>query len=266
MLHPRLAEFVRITKRHGLECHLSSNLNILRNIDDVLAANPDYFRISLSGFTQATYGTTHVRGDIEQVKRNMRELSEAKRRARGCRTRVTVYFHKYRDNLQDLRPMREYATSLGFEWLENWAYYMPLERVLELVDGTATAEAREFVDTKFALPIVSAIREAKRLEGDQPCTLLQNQLTLDHRGNVNLCCAVYDFDRNRLGAFLDMSEADLERATNGHPTCDACASRGLHRYFTYSDSPALKHRFEELTAEQLPSADASGPPELTLTN
>jgi hypothetical protein len=60
MLHPQLPEFIRITKRHKTDCHISSNLNVMRHHEEVLAANPDHFRISLSGFTQATYGTTHV--------------------------------------------------------------------------------------------------------------------------------------------------------------------------------------------------------------
>ena len=45
LLHPKLSELIRIVKSYGHRCQLSSNLNLLRNIDEVLAARPDYFRI-----------------------------------------------------------------------------------------------------------------------------------------------------------------------------------------------------------------------------
>jgi len=32
--------------------------------------NPDFFRVSLSGFTQKNYGKTHRRGNIDVVKEN----------------------------------------------------------------------------------------------------------------------------------------------------------------------------------------------------
>ena len=253
MLHPRLPEFVAITKRYGLDCHLSSNLNVLRNIDEVLAANPDHFRISLSGFTQESYGTTHAHGDIEKVKENMTRLSEAKKRVRRNRTRITVYYHKYRDNLREAAPMRDFAKALGFEWMENWAYYMPYEKVLQLVQGDLPSSEQAFVDSKFALPIRQAVELAKQTERDKPCPLLKGQLTVDHRGNLVLCCAVYDLTKNRLGSFVTMSEQEMSDAMQRHPTCDTCFHHGLHRYFSYHDSVALAASYDDLARQNLQS-------------
>src|SRR5262249_24551182 len=96
LLHPQLADFIRIVKSKGMYCLVSSNLNVMRNIDEVLKAGPDWFRISLSGFTQEIYGRTHKAGKIERVKENMRLLAEAKKRVGARRTMIKVYYHKYR--------------------------------------------------------------------------------------------------------------------------------------------------------------------------
>src|ERR1700720_1067834 len=54
LLHPRIADLVRVVKSRGLACALSSNLNVLRDPEALLAANPDFLPVSLSGFTQPT--------------------------------------------------------------------------------------------------------------------------------------------------------------------------------------------------------------------
>src|SRR5262249_35905340 len=77
---------------HRLGCFVSSNLNMVRRLDDLFRAEPTLFRISLSGFTQKTYGQSHVRGNIERVKENMRLVAESRRRVGNKTTDVQVYF------------------------------------------------------------------------------------------------------------------------------------------------------------------------------
>ncbi len=237
-------------KGHGVFCALSSNLNILRNADEIFRANPDEFRISLSGFTQPVYEQTHAKGNIERVKENMRLLQEARRRTGNLHTKIVVYYHKYRHNLHEAELMQAYATSLGFRWMENFAFYMPLEKALAAAEGRLEREERAFVETMYALPVVPAI-EAAREYAHEPCRLWSEQIVLDLQGNAILCCALYDFAGNTLGSFLDMTPEQLMQAKHNHPTCDRCTRNGLHRYYEYFASPPLRSRYEALIAENL---------------
>src|SRR5436189_1720998 len=81
LLHPEIAALVRAVKSRGLVCSLSSNLNLLREPEALLAAHPDYLRVSVSGFTQEIYARGHREGDIEQVKHNMQRLAACARRS-----------------------------------------------------------------------------------------------------------------------------------------------------------------------------------------
>jgi MoaA/NifB/PqqE/SkfB family radical SAM enzyme len=250
LLHPCLPELIRIVKDRGLFCGISSNLNLLRDPDAILRAAPNDLRISLSGFTQEVYGQTHAQGNVERVKANMRALSEAKTRVRNRVTRIHVYYHKYRHNLHEVAPMHQLATELGFDWLEHWAYYMPLERLLDLVEDRLPTEQRDFVERQYALPIREAVDAARQFR-DERCVVLEDQIVLDVRGNVNLCCAVYEFEKNRLGNFLSMTPADMARAKKGHPTCTRCTSHGLHVLGAYFDHPHLGPIFENLVQKNL---------------
>src|SRR5204863_5847034 len=109
--------------------HLSSNLNHLKNPEALLSAGAKTFRISLSGFTQPVYERGHRGGDIEKVKKNMIRLGEA-HKATGSRTRIHVYFHKYRHNVHELPLMETFARDLGFKFISDWAYLMPLEKLI----------------------------------------------------------------------------------------------------------------------------------------
>lgn len=231
-IHPRLPEMVRIVNGFGLPCSLSSNLNLLRNVDDVLLANPHCLRISVSGFTQDTYGRTHAGGNIERVKDNMRTLSESKART-GSRTAIQVVFHRYRDNQADELAMRRYARSLGFTFQPTWAYLMPVEKALSVVgaDGAElTAQDRGLIDL-LAYPLADAIAECGKSK-HLPCSLQEQHITMDCFGRVQLCCAVYDPDRFAIGDYLSTPFEELQRRKLHHDFCATCTSKGTHVYVT----------------------------------
>ena len=250
MLHPDLPSFIRIVKGYDIPCAISTNLNVLRNIDEVLRAGPDEFRISLSGYTQEVYGHTHVGGNIERVKSNMVKVAEAKRRTMSRETYIYVYYHKYLHNLSDIASMKSFSEQLGFGWLENWAYYMPIENMVRLAEGRLEPNELAFVNDTFALPIHKALKAAERYR-HEPCRLLEEQIVLDLKGNLLLCCGVYDYANNTLGSFLDMTPSDVERAKQYHSTCDSCMAHGIHRYFEYYWHPELRATYDELSAENL---------------
>jgi hypothetical protein len=217
ILHPGLPELIRIVESNGIPCHLSSNLNQMRNIDAVLAENPYAFRISASGFTQDVYGYTHRGGNIDRVKQHMIELADAKRRQRST-TLIHVLYHRYKHNLPDEKPMREFAHSLGIGFEGVWAFMMPLEKVLAYVnddpaEATLTEEDHQLIGN-LALPLKEAIAAAET-QRDAPCSLRDAQMTLDFEGNVQLCCGTYDTRRFTLG---QVSRA-LARGAPGQEVC-----------------------------------------------
>lgn len=112
-LHPRLPEMIRRVNKYGVQCGISTNLNVMRNLDEVLIAEPRYIRISVSGFTQDVYGRHHKRGNIEKVKANMIAMAEAKKRL-GSSTTLKIIYHRYLNNHDDEASMREFAKKYGF--------------------------------------------------------------------------------------------------------------------------------------------------------
>ena len=54
-----------------------------KNADKVVESGLDIIKIAVSGFRQETYERYHRKGDIELIKRNLKDLDLAKKRSRS---------------------------------------------------------------------------------------------------------------------------------------------------------------------------------------
>ena len=228
LLHPRLPELVEIVKSYGLECYLSTNLNVMRDAEALLRARPDAIIISLSGFHQDSYGVTHAGGDIETVKTHMRALAAAKARLRSG-TAITVLYHKYRTNLDELPLMKAFATSLGLAWDETWATFFPLEKVLTYVTpGLAMADVTDADRAIIDRLGVSLTETVARGSPVNSCRLQDSAIVLDVTGRVYLCCeAAMDAQRNGIASYLDTPLEIVQARKKKHDLCSTCMANGL---------------------------------------
>ncbi|NMF60991.1 radical SAM protein [Pseudanabaena yagii GIHE-NHR1] len=241
LLHPKLPELVSLVQSYGVPCGISSNLNILKNIDQLLSSNPHIFRISLSGFTQEVYGSTHRGGNIERVKDNMRALAEAKKRTNSS-TYIHVVYHRYLTNLEEEDLMRKFAESLGFGFDPVWAFMMPLEKILAYVNSieensnspALTADDYKTIN-KLALPLKEALDISSKYS-HRPCILRDQQIAMDFQGNVQLCCGVFDSQKYTIASYLTTPLSDIQAtkySDNSQKTCSNCMKHGVHVYGTY---------------------------------
>lgn len=252
LIHPRIGEFVEIINAAGLQSGISSNLNLAKNMETAMLANPWFFRISLSGFYQQTYEKGHVGGDIEVVKANMIKLHELKQ-LHGLNTRIEVYYHRYLDNMEEEGLMREFSQRLGFEFSTGYSVMMPLEKTLALIerDPSVTDTDRDTLQ-RLALPPYDDLVNLVRQYPQQACSLKDDWLVLDCNGNTILCCSIFNQTEYQVGKYLDMPLAQLTRLKSTQPNCidmcNRCANNGLHIYSAQSNrGPLESHAVNRIT-------------------
>ncbi|MCP5155909.1 MAG: radical SAM protein [Ectothiorhodospiraceae bacterium] len=224
LLHPDLPAIIETVNAHGLEAHLSTNLNVRRGLEAAIAAHPASLKISLSGFTQESYARTHTRGKLELVIENMERLRACIDRT-GAPTVVWVGHHLYKGNLDQLDAVRAACARLGFAHRPIPAFYQPLEKLVGLIEGTVAADP--ILDELLEHPTDYARRFATARDPDYDCELRANQTAINFDGTVALCCSVYDAP-NMLGVhFLDAPHTEIEARKYTHPFCRTCMSHGL---------------------------------------
>jgi pyruvate-formate lyase-activating enzyme len=237
LLHPEIHELVCAVRARGIHCSISTSLNVLRAPDLLMQANPDWLRVSVSGFTQEIYARGHRGGDIETVKANMRRLADAKRRTRAT-TDLELYFHKYVDNEADEAPMKAYAEMLGYRYAADWALMMPLEKSLTIaIPAEPRAKlTREDHATlaRLALKMDQAFAVTSK-RGVTSCSLQDDFIVLDVEGNATLCCACMASKPNTIGNYLTMPIDAIQAARRSHPLCNPCMSVGFPLVANFAD-------------------------------
>ena len=239
-LHPNLAQMVRIITSRGYFTSLSTNGNILRDEDAVLAAEPTLLRVSVSGFEQEKYSKTHARGDIKKVKDTMRRLAAAKTRTASS-TKLEVIFHRYLDNGPDEVEMRVFAKELGFAFMTVWAYMMPVEKVIEYRDRkgrTSITKQDEAVLERLALPLDKALTISAE-KSSKGCPLLDKDISITVTGDALLCCGTFDPIKYGAGSFVDQSFKETQAKRRANSLCGDCVKTGAKALATYEAGPAL---------------------------
>lgn len=224
LLHPHIGEIILALHAAGFPSHLSTNLNVENGLREVAKANPTNLKISLSGFTPESYAKTHVRGNLALVKSNMYRLRHYLDHYKAS-TRVWVGHHIYRGNQAEIPEVAALCQELGFEHHPIAAFFQPLERLLEVVEGRDSPHPILHELIEHPLNYIPRLKKAKSTLLD--CELRFNQTAINFDGSVALCCSVYE-ESNMLGAnFLEHGRRELEMMKYAHPTCKTCFNHGL---------------------------------------
>ncbi len=259
ILHPETPNFIRLIHAKGMRALISSNLNQIKNLDAVVAASPDVFTISVSGFTQEIYGRTHTGGDVEKVKANMRVLRSLMDE-HGHNFDVVVSYHQYKGNGgAEEAGMRELCKKLGFNFIPTEAYLYPLEKRIAFIKEAEDkagrpADPNDWLpsdakispdDTAFSEWLLhtpkrenvvlhaddSGVLEKIKQEGfrygeNAACYRITEKLSVRLDGSVGICCASFSPKIEVARSFLDTPHAELQKLRLWHPFCGTCMRFG----------------------------------------
>jgi len=260
-LHPRLAECISSIKRRGLLCEISSNLNYMRNVEEVLKAKPNLFTVSVSGFTQPVYERAHKGGDIETVKKNLYELAQIVKKIEYDGV-IGISYHMYRDNLgEEKAQMAQLAEQLGFAFWTSWGRAITMENTIQALrqleeEKTGRKQPYEICQNGMDLNKMLPPASQKFMEGMErlrfhpakakefyarwavaPLCVIADAFTeIRYDGRVQLCAWTDDM-RLTLGNYLEMSQEEISAARRGHPLCKECLRYRTNLYFHILDGP-----------------------------
>jgi hypothetical protein len=92
---------------------VSTNLSFPETRVQALTEHPvELLLVSVSGFSQDTYGRNHVGGDFALIRRNLEGL----RRSRGRLGTIVLKYLVFQYNKREIECARAYAEDAGFEF------------------------------------------------------------------------------------------------------------------------------------------------------
>ena len=240
LLHPQLGEIVEAVNRRGWISYVSSTLNIDRGLDRLVAARPSWIKVSISSDNEQDYARTHARGQLERVMRNLRQLRQLldQQPAGQPPIAVTLALHLYRHNAAAQDRLAALARELGFGFSASPAVLMPIEKNLQVAQGTADPATEQAAQGLLMHPAHLSQINRERRTGRFDCEARFNMTAINFDGSVALCCCTFSPELQVHPDFLASSHQELEALKYAHPFCETCTRAGFD--YTVNDVlPAL---------------------------
>lgn len=228
LLNPQLSEILRIANKHGIQCAISSNLNISCDLAPVIEAGPAWFRISVSGAGEE-YEHTHTGANWKTVVAKMEELARLRSTLRP-EMKAELYYHLYKHNQgESLNQVKELCDRLGVEFHPVWAYLISLDDVLEHLEGKGLSAEAEEASKMLALDLEKGMALAQS-EANKECLVercihINWNLTVSH-------CMMFFYPQDNIAAdnFLETPLEEIQNARMACRLCRRCRTHALHRY------------------------------------
>lgn len=201
LLNKDIFKIISTTRARGIATNMSSNLSIEKeNIgEQIVKSGLEYLIVSLDGTTQDVYEQYRVRGELDLVMHNLRDIIAAKKRLRSKTPTIEWQFLVFKHNEHQMAAAEELAPQIGVDKLRFRSPGFPLG------DYKLKAKASQQEAEDRWMPTDPAYWELHpgqmRKDGylwDEPCYYLYRSMTVNPGGGVAACCIVYK-DRQDFG-------------------------------------------------------------------
>ncbi len=250
MLHPKVSQYVKIVKQYGLKCGISTSLNRIERLKEVINSGLHEIIISVSGFYQETYEKSHVGGNIETVKRNMVLLKNMLREM-NKKVDVLVSYHMYLDNIgSDYREMQKLINELGYTFLPIWSRSINLEMNMKYLREKGLSrwfdkdswlqEGR--LPEKFYLTMKRMAHKPEFfLEGEweniegEVCPCDNRMINIHWDGKIEACSCGFDDRLNIYGDYVSVDINKFYKQRRDSSICKECLKNNIAFYMHYTD-------------------------------
>ena len=233
LLHPYIDKIIDYVHERNVSVALSSNLSIKfeNRIEKIIKSNPDYLKISLSGFFPKAYNQTHEGGDINLVKSNLRLLRKLIDKYKS-NTLVDINYHLYRDNCgENLYKMKNFAKELNFIVSETFALIMPLERVFSHLKGSPDYQTKKLQDNLLVTIDEGINASSKYSLPKNSCPFRENQININSDLSIPVCCTVWERENNVVAKnYLETNLKEINYNKGKAEICKKCMNLRLPEY------------------------------------
>lgn len=233
LLNPELPEIIKINNSLGIASGISSNLNLGKNLENVVKASPAQIRVSISGYGEKNYETSHKGGHWVNLYNNLLLLSEYIEKYQ-TKTIVEVYFHVNKKNIAEYKDIKNLCSKLGYRDHYSISMIFP-DYAMDYIEGKNLCIEAEKAKDLMIVGIDQMIENARE-ERHKDCLLKRVVPVINWDLSVLPCCN-YTY-RELAPNYLEVSLNEIINLRNTHSLCIKCQKYSLHRYFNpeyYSD-------------------------------
>jgi len=238
ILHPDLDGIVRAVNARELYLSISTNASKATRFTVPTDRFVDVV-FSVPGWSQASYDKIHgLRFD--RIVANM-EATMQNMRSTGYRAAFNLAFHVYKFNWDDeLQAARAWCSANGVNCQPYYAYINDYRQAKSFLNGTLNTKDDKEISESLFLHYVDGLVSSQ--PSDWVCPQWKGQLTLNHKCEVLLCCALpLDHPDAVIGSVFALSREQILAGKVSAKECTDCMASGanywLHNFKTFGSSP-----------------------------
>lgn len=230
-LNPNFNDILTILKNKNLRANISSNFIIKPKINNDNLSTISDITLSLSGFSQKTYGKIHG-ASLDRVLNNFESVYK-KMRKHSPNTKIHISWHRYKFNEKEFWKAYKYFNRPGINFIPTVAFLNDLHELLNYTTGKLSKDRLTQAKKDIFLEHISKeLSYHKKRSKGYHCALW-NDLVIDENGELILCCNVTNNDSKQvLGHILKMSINDIWYNKLSNPLCKPCISSGIPKAFS----------------------------------
>jgi MoaA/NifB/PqqE/SkfB family radical SAM enzyme len=227
LLNPQINDILNCMKTRRLTAAISSNFIKAPIIEPRHLSTIGTVVISLSGFSQESYGRIHgasldeVIGNFEAFYKQLREHSD--------QTSIVVSWHRYVFNEHEMWDAFRYFDRPGVTFNPVVAYFNDAIEFIDFAKGRLSEERLKLARNDIHLEsLTNSLHRHSKISGKFSCPAWDS-LVIDETGQLLLCCGVTSRDSNYvLGNILDMSSEEIWNAKSKcRGLCGECIKSGI---------------------------------------
>ena len=232
LLNPDLPEIVRIASEAGVACEISTNLNEAKNLEALVAANPEIIVVPCSGVGES-FEMTRTGADWNKFHANLHAL-RALIDEHGVETTVRVHYHMYKHNLgAEYEEIEALSQKLGFQFLPILAQIFPEYVLRHVMYGEPIPAPMQRANELLIYPIEDQRAYARR-NTDKSCFMMK-VFPVVRWDTSTVHCSNLTFPVLK-SSYLDASLDELLKIRSDNDFCNQCIEHSMHRFFDVSAS------------------------------
>lgn len=219
LLNPELDGILEVLEKYDMQFHLSTNCSCLKYFTGKHLKNMTMLMVSLSGFSQSTYGRIHD-FDFESILRNINTTAEILK-SHNLLHLMEVNFHVYNFNLHEIAAARKYFESRNIRFIPRIAYFNDYFLFDGYLKNTLPIKTKAMAEKHLLTDLL--LRETEFAPKNFECPQ-QKKIVVDEEWNLVPCCRLSK--KENLGSILDMNIEEVAKAKKEVTYCGSCLSTG----------------------------------------
>jgi MoaA/NifB/PqqE/SkfB family radical SAM enzyme len=220
LMHPKINDILKILYQKRIIFTLSTNASAVPDIESDYLSGLLKIKISMSGFSQASYDRIHG-FKFHKILKNIDRLINII----DDKNKIEIFFYVYQFNLKELGSAKEYFSNLGVQSTQLLANFNNYVKFQSYVAGTMNIHEATKASKELLLYYVD---DFIKLSKSYKCYTMKNQLILDENLNYVTCCLLPKNHYNyRIGDIKTLSKESLIKLKETQPICKECSELGI---------------------------------------